>query len=199
VGLESGEFDNGIEFFDVSAPDASLPPHQMFHYRSCSQPDIEMHLMTKWEECLENNITLPAAHVRAYASDGTLQSIQPALSSTVPQAVEKTKPKEYSESHSDESEITVPNEPRLTECYESHTDELQTTSCASKKLLAEQNSGYEIAMSHHSSYTHLPENTTTSTDDEISPTYNTTLKSNQAKLLAKILPNDPQLVVFDRL
>ena len=73
-----------------------------------------MHLMTKWEECLENNITLPVAHVRAYASDGTLQSIQPALSSTVPQAVEKTKPTDYCESHSDESHITVPNEPRFT-------------------------------------------------------------------------------------
>ena len=70
------EVDNGIEFFDVSLPGLLLPPHQMFHYRSTNLTDIHLHLLSKWEECINNNISLPAAYIRTYTLAGSVQSIQ---------------------------------------------------------------------------------------------------------------------------
>ena len=70
------EVDNGIEFFDVSLPGPSFPPHQMFHYRSTNLTDIHLHLLSKWEECIDNKISLPAAYIRTYTLAGSIHSIQ---------------------------------------------------------------------------------------------------------------------------
>ena len=71
----SWKMDDGIEFFNVFLPSPSLPPHQMFHYRSTNLTDIDMHLLSKWKECLDNEIPLPAVCIWTYTPAGSFHSI----------------------------------------------------------------------------------------------------------------------------
>ena len=67
--------DGGVEFFDAEV-DTQLPktptPH---HFRSTTMADIDAYLMSKWEQCIDMKITLPAFFIRTFTTNGESHSI----------------------------------------------------------------------------------------------------------------------------
>jgi len=198
------EVDDGIEFFDVFLPSPSLPPHQMFHYRSTNLTDIDMHLLSKWEECLDNEIPLPAVCIRTYTPAGSFHSIHTKNTTEDSQSPGDIEfhPADIMESQNihprKQSQTTPqPSGPDVTRLQPEPTTHLTGNS--------------HTLSDHHSS---LPACTTNSVHHNANPTANTnisespslntnaidtSLQSNQAKSIAKVLPNDDEVKLFDQL
>ena len=51
--------DSGVEFFDTDTP-GNPPNPTLHHFRTESLSDVDMYLLEKWEECLDDGIQLPA-------------------------------------------------------------------------------------------------------------------------------------------
>ena len=68
--------DTGVEFFDVETPNSDPPTLSLQHFRTSSMSDVDMYLLTKWEKCIEENVQLPAKHIRAYEAGGTVSEVR---------------------------------------------------------------------------------------------------------------------------
>ena len=84
---------NGVEFFDAVIPKQQVhvqtqPPH---HFRSSSLGDVDEYLLSNWEQCLDQNVQLPARHIRTYQTHtGGLNSIISAATHRVIEDCEST-------------------------------------------------------------------------------------------------------------
>ena len=69
---------NGVEFFDAEIANHQIhvqtqPP---YHFRSSSLGEVDEYLFSKWEQCLDMKVQLPARHLRTYqTNNGDLNSI----------------------------------------------------------------------------------------------------------------------------
>ena len=65
--------DTGVEFFDIESPANSNPPTpSLQHFRTASLNDVDMYLLAKWEKCIEEDVQLPAKHIRTYEAGGNV-------------------------------------------------------------------------------------------------------------------------------
>ena len=63
----------GVEFFDVSGiPTQTVSTH---HFRTHSLQDVDVYLLSKWEQCIDLAVQLPARHIRTYKTQGELNTI----------------------------------------------------------------------------------------------------------------------------
>ena len=197
------EVDNGIEFFDVSLPSPSLPPHQMFHYRSTNLTDIDVYLLSKWEECLDNEIPLPAVYIRTYTPAGSLHSI---LTENTTEDIQSPGDTEFHPAEIMELQTTDPRKQLQT----THLDQPSRPNVTGlQPEPATHLTGNSHSLNDHHST--LPACTTNSVHHNANPTANTnstespspkigtSLQNSQAKSIAKILPNDDEVKLFDQL
>ena len=64
--------EDGIEFFDISHP-THLPSFPILqHFRSVSMADVDLHLLSKWEQCVDKKVELPASILRTYTANGSV-------------------------------------------------------------------------------------------------------------------------------
>ena len=68
---------DGVEFFDGDFEDdyRDVGP-TMHHFRSSSLVDIDALLLEQWEQCITENIQLPAVSIVTYGHEGAGQTIQ---------------------------------------------------------------------------------------------------------------------------
>lgn len=73
-GIWWQKVDAGIEFFDITSNTHSPKGPQIMHFRDTSLSDVDHNLLTKWEKCLSERVTLPAMSIRYY-TDQPLQLV----------------------------------------------------------------------------------------------------------------------------
>ena len=173
-----------IEFFDsFTPPGCTLPPHQIFHYCSTKLTSIESHLLTKWEECIDNQIPLPATHVRTYTTAGSLHSI------------DTQEEPEDDNCQVDPSHIPTPKPTSSTQCESSSLSTIAQSLCSTCPSEAPSSqSDVEISEASTSHPTHSTSMHTCST-----ATNNNMLQSSQAETIAKVLPGENEVMEFDKL
>ena len=64
--------EKGVEFFDIESrnPHIHIQTPQPQHFRSSSLGDVDVYLLSKWEQCLDEMVQLPAQNVRTYQTNG---------------------------------------------------------------------------------------------------------------------------------
>ena len=67
---------NGVEFFDAHTPNPLLQAPPIHHFRSTSMGDVDVYLLSKWEQCLDKDVQLPAYYIRAYEANGGRTNIR---------------------------------------------------------------------------------------------------------------------------
>ena len=69
--------EDGVEFFDVHIPHPQLQTQtpSAHHFRSLTLGDVDTYLLSKWEQCQEEKIELPAQYIRTYQTNGDSNSI----------------------------------------------------------------------------------------------------------------------------
>ena len=208
------ELHGDIEFFDALTPGSSLPQHRMFHYRSTKLTNIESYLLMKWEACIDNNVPLPATHIRTYTAAGSLYSIETAedpqspndnncqMSPSrlpTPQPTESTCPPTPHPTHSVcPSQAPTPQPTHSLSPSRAHTPLPTHSVCPSQAPTPQPT----CSLSPSQDPTPLPILSTcmrpcptlaaiTSTDSS--------LQSSLAKSIAKVLPTDNEVTDFNRL
>ena len=68
---------NGVEFFDAHTPNPLLQAPPIHHFRSTSMGDVDIYLLSKWEQCLDKDVQLPAYYIRANGSRTNIRSYLP--------------------------------------------------------------------------------------------------------------------------
>ena len=63
---------DGVEFFDVQSPSNIPVSPAVFHFRSTSLQDVDLHLLSVWEKCVEDEVRLPASKIETYTANGNL-------------------------------------------------------------------------------------------------------------------------------
>ena len=61
-------------FFDISNPNCQPTTPSPQHYLSIQMGDVDLHLLSAWEKCLDEDVPLPASFLRTYAMNGDARS-----------------------------------------------------------------------------------------------------------------------------
>ena len=69
--------EDGVEFSDVNIhhPQLQTQTPSAHHFRSLTLGDVDTYLLSKWEQCQEEKIELPAQYIRTYQTNGDSNSI----------------------------------------------------------------------------------------------------------------------------
>ena len=62
--------EDGVEFFDISNPNCQPSTPSLQYFRSTKMGDVDLHLFSVWEKCLEENVQLPASYICTYTVMG---------------------------------------------------------------------------------------------------------------------------------
>ena len=67
--------DGGVEFFDAEVDTQLHKTPTPHHFRCTTMADVDTYLMSKWEQCINMKIKLPAFFIRTYTTNGESHSI----------------------------------------------------------------------------------------------------------------------------
>ena len=77
--------DSGVEFNDIQMPNPPSLLPQLQHFRSTTLGDVELYLLSQWEQCTcSTEVELPAVYIRTYTAEGSVSNCSRSTWSTLP-------------------------------------------------------------------------------------------------------------------
>ena len=211
---------DGIEFLDGDAEnDFNAEGPGLMHFRSSSTSDVDYHLYQQWQKCIDESIPLPALEIRQYDSNGDLESIAPASNGSTqvsqnpsvptPDMIENatttsTRTQAESTTPTRDIQVTPSSNAISTGRQPMQLDDSVTPIICTQPLQSDNASISTQQPPQTKKVTPSTTHTKPSQPDNSSmPSIRTqqeyTSTTTLGKLLAKLLPRDPDFAIFDKL